>query len=159
MSIKSDRCVLATMMECLLILLLNYMWNINFFLFSFFLNIVILCFFVISIFVVVKEHVVNSKCIFMLFLVFVHNFLVYLSQIFWSKFVRAAIFIMLLPFCFAALNLSIYLSIYLPICLYKVVCPSFLKVVLLAEAVPFIKTVCCEIQIQTKASYKLYWVM
>ena len=56
-------------------------------------------FFVLSIFVVVKERVVNSKCLFMLFLVFVHHFLVYLSELFWSKFVRAAIFIVLLPFC------------------------------------------------------------
>ena len=69
-------------------------------------------FFVISIFVVLKERVVNSKCIFMLFLVFVRHFLVYLSELFWSKFVRAAIFIMLLLFYFAALNLSIYLSTY-----------------------------------------------
>ena len=71
--------------------------------------------FVISIFVVVEERVVNSKCIFMLFLVFVRQFLVYLSELFWSKFARASIFIMLLPFYFSALNLSIYLSIFLSI--------------------------------------------
>ena len=71
-----------------------------------------------------------------------------------GHFVRAAIFIMLLPSCFAALNLSIYL----PICLYKVICPSFLKAVLSAKTVPFIENVYHEIQIQKKALYKLYWV-
>ena len=94
---------------------------------------------VISISVGVKERVVNSKCIFILFLVFVPHFLVYLSELFWTKFVRAAIF-MFLPFCFAALNLSIYVpAIYLPISLYEVICASFLKAVLTAEKVPFIK--------------------
>ena len=108
-----------------------------------------LCFFVISIFLVVQERVLNSKCIFMLILVFVRHFLVYLSGLFWSEFVRAAIFIMILPFCFAALNLSIYLPvIYLLIWLYEVIRPNFLKAVLSAETVPFIKTVYHEIQIQ-----------
>ena len=137
---------------------LNYIWNINFFLFNF-LKYCDFMFFVISIFAVVKECVVNNKCIFMLLLVFVRHFLVSLLVLFWSKFVRAAISIMLLPFCFAALNLSIYLSIYLPICLYEVICPSFLKAVLSAKTVPFIKTVCREIQTQTKALYELYWVV
>ena len=101
----------------------------------------ILCFFVISIFVVVKERVVNSKFIFMIVLVFVRHFLVYLSEVFWSEFVRVAIFKILLPFCFAALNLSIYLpAIYLSICTYEVICLSFLKAVLSVETVPFIKT-------------------
>ena len=69
-------------------------------------------------------------------------------------------FIILFPFCFATLNLSINLSaIYPPICLYEVICPSFLTAVLSAETVPFIKTVYREIQIQTKALYELYWVV
>ena len=102
------------MMEYLLISPLNYIWNINFSLFSF-LKYRDFMYFVLLIFVVVKECVVNSKGIFMLFLVFVCDFLVYfgISELFWSMFVRAAIFIMLLPFYFAALNLPIYLSIYL----------------------------------------------
>ena len=63
---------------------------------------------------------------------------------------------MLLPFCSAALNLSIYLSaIYPSICLYEVICPSFLKVVLSAKTEAFIKTVYHKIQIQTKALYEL----
>ena len=75
----------------------------------------IFCFFVRSIFAVVKERVVNIKCIFMgVFFVFVRHFLVYLSELFWSEFVRAAIFIILLSFCSVALNQSINLSIYLP---------------------------------------------
>ena len=37
--------------------------------------------------------------------------------------------------------------------------PTFLKAVLSTETVPFIKTVYCEIQIQTKALYEPYWVM
>ena len=113
MPISQTERVSATTMECLLISPLNYIQNINFFLFSF-LKYCDFMFFVISIFVVVKERVVNSMCIFMLFLVFVGHFLVYLSELFWSKFVRAAIFIMLFPFCFAAFNLSICLSINLP---------------------------------------------
>ena len=53
-----------------------------------------------------------------------------------------------------SINQSIYLlAIYLPICLYEVICPSFLKAVLSAETVLFIKTVCREIQILTKALY------
>ena len=140
-------------MKCLLISPLNYIWNINFFLFSF-LKYRDFMFFAVSIFVVAKECVVNSKCIFMLFVVFACHFLVYLSELYWSEFVRAAIFIMLLPFCFAASNLSTYQqSTYQSV--YKVICPSFLKAVLSEEAVPFIKTVYCEIQIQTKALYKL----
>ena len=96
----------------------------------------------------------------MLFSVFVRHFLVYLSELFWSEFVRAAIFIMLLPFYFAALNVSIYLpAIYLLICLYEAICPSLLKAVLLAKTVPLIKTIYCEIQIQTKVLYEFYWVL
>ena len=147
-------------MECLLILPLNYIWNTNFLLFSF-LKYRDFTFFVISIVVVIKERVVNSKCIFMLFLVFVRHFLVYLSELFWSEFVRAAIFI-----CFSlfVLQFQIYLSIYLPaiylpICLYEVICPSFLKAVLSVETVPFIKTVYRGIQIHKKALYELYWVV
>ena len=133
------------MMECLLISSLSYIRNIIDFVF-----------FVMLIFVMVKEHVVNSKFIFMLFLVFVCHFFVYLSELFWSEFVRAAIFIMLLPFCFAALNLSIYLpAIYLPICLY----PSFLKTVSSAETVPLIKIIYREIEILTRALYELSWVV
>ena len=73
---------------------------------------------------------------------------------------------MLFSFYFGALNLSIslylsiYLSIYLPaiylpICLYEVICLSLLKAVLSVETVPFIKTVYREIQIQKKALYEL----
>ena len=110
--------VSATKMKCLLISPLNYIRNINFFVFSF-LKYRGFMFFVISIFVVAKEHVVNSWYIFMLFLAFFQHFLVYLSELFWSEFARAATFIMLLPFCFGALNLSIYLpAIYLQICPY-----------------------------------------
>ena len=98
----------------------------------------IFLFFVISIFVVVKERVVNSNFMLQIivfscyFLVFVRHFLVYLSELFCIKFVRAAIFIMLLLFCFVALNQSIYLSIYLPsiylpICLYEVMAQLFEK--------------------------------
>ena len=95
----------------------------------------------------------------------------YLSDLFWSELVRVAVFIMLLPFYFAALNLSIYQSInlsinlsiylpgiYLPICLYEVT-SSFLKAVLSAETVPFIETVYREIQIQLEALCELYWVV
>ena len=79
----------------------------------------IFCFFVRSIFAVVKERVVNIKCIFMgVFFVFVRHFLVYLSELFWSEFVRAAIFIILL--FVKALKQSIYLSIYLSICLLSI---------------------------------------
>ena len=85
----------------------------------------------------------------MLFLVFARHFLVYLSELFWSEFARAAVFKILFPFCFAALNPSIYLpAIYLPMSLYEVICPSFLKAVLSVETVPFIKTIYREIQIQ-----------
>ena len=52
----------------------------NFLLFSF-LKYRDFMLFVISIFVVVKENVVNSKYIFMLFLVFFCHFLVYLSEL------------------------------------------------------------------------------
>ena len=75
-------------MDCLLILLLNHIWNIYFYLFSF-LKHCDFVFFVISIFVVVKEHVANSKRIFMLFLVFDCHFMVHLSELLWSEFVRA----------------------------------------------------------------------
>ena len=91
------------------------------------------------------------------FLVFARNFLVYLSELFWSEFVTAAIFIMLLPFCFAALNQSINLFICLPTnnlptnLFIRSYGPSFLKAVLSTETVSFIKTVYREIQIQTKA--------
>ena len=142
----------------------------------------ILCFFVISIFVV-KERVVNSTCISMLsfgicssfFGVFIRAFLERVRQS--SNFCNASPFL----FCsFESINLSTYLSIYqpiyqcinlsiyqsinlqaiyLPICLYEVICPSFLKAVLSAETVSFIKTVYREIQIQTKALYELYWVV
>ena len=85
------------------------------------------------------------------FLLLVRHFLVHLSKLFWSEFVRAAIFIILPPFCFAALNLLIYLpAIYLRICLYKIICPSFLKAVLSAKEVLLIKTVYSEIQIQKR---------
>ena len=115
-------------------------------------------FFVTSIFVVVKKHIVNSKSIFMLILVFVCHFLLYLSELFWSEFVRAATFIMHSPlFCSFE---SIYLpTIYLTICLYEDICPSFLKAVLSTETVPFIKNIYREIQIQTKALHELYWVV
>ena len=91
--------------------------------------------------------------------------MVYLTEVLWSEIVKAAIFIMLLPFCFAVLNLSSYESInqsiylptviYLPICLSEVNCPSFLKAVLSAETVLFIKILYRESQIQTKALYEL----
>ena len=63
----------------------------------------------------VKERVVNIKCIFMSFFGIFLSFFGDLSEIFWSKFVRAAISIIILPFCFATLNLSIYQSVYLSI--------------------------------------------
>ena len=148
--------VSATKMKCLLISPLNYIRDINFFVFSF-LKYRGFMFFVISIFAVAKEHVVNSKYIFMLFLAFGQHFLVYLSELFWSEFAKAATFIMLLPFCFGALNLSIYLpAIYLQICVYEVIYSSFPEAVLSTETVPFIKTV---YQIQTKTLYELYWVV
>ena len=143
-------------MECLLILPLNFIRNIDFLFFKFF---EISRFYVlaISIFVVVKEHVVFCTCyksIFRLFLVVVRHFLVYLSELFWSEFVRAAIFTMLLPFCFVALNPSIYLpAIYLPICVNEVICPSFLKAVLSAKTVPFAKTFYCEIQVRNFTNF------
>ena len=58
------------------------MRNINFILFSFLKYRDFDGFFVMSIFVGVKERVVNSKCIFMLFLVFVRHFLAYLLELF-----------------------------------------------------------------------------
>ena len=57
---------------------------LNFFLYRF-LKIMVLCFFSISNFVVVKEYVVNSKHIFMLFLTFACHFYVYLSELFWAS--------------------------------------------------------------------------
>ena len=106
-----------------------------------------------SIFVVVKERVVNSKRIFMLFL---HICLSFFGVFIRAILERAAIFIMLLQF----VNQSIFVpAIYLPICLYEVICPSFLKIVFSAEAVLFIKTVYREIHIQTKALYELCWVV
>ena len=156
--------VLATTIECLLLSPVNYIRNINFFSYSFFLNIVILCFFSYRYLWWSKNVLYIVRVFSCYFLVFVCHFLVYLSELFWSKFVRAAIFIMFLPFCFAALNLSInqsiYLpAIYLPICLYEVICSSFLKAVLSAETIPFIKTIYREIQIQTKALQELYWAV
>ena len=75
----------------------------------------------------------------------------YLSELFWSEVVRAAIFTMFLSFYFAALYLSIYLpAIYLPIYLDKVICPGFLKAVLSAKTVPFIRALHREIQIQLR---------
>ena len=66
-------------------------------------------------FVVVKERVVIAKCIFMLFFGICLSFFgVFIRAIllFWSELFRASIFIMLLPFCFAALiNQSINKSI------------------------------------------------
>ena len=64
-------------------------------------------------------------------------------------------------FCsFESIYLSIYLpAIYLPICLDEVICPSFLRAVLSAETVTFIKTVYREIQIQKNALYEFYWVL
>ena len=112
-----------------------------------FWNIMILCF--LSYRRKLKERLVNSWCIFMLFLVFVRHFLVYLSELFGSEFVRAGIFICLSLFVLQLWIYSIYLpAIYLPVCLYKVICPRFLKAVLSVETVPFIKTVYREIQIQ-----------
>ena len=127
----------------------------------------ILCFLVISIFVVVKQHVARSKCIFLLFLVFVRHFLVHLSELFWTEFIKAVIFIMLLPFCFAALNLPIYIpAIYLLICLSEVICRSFLKAVLSTETVPFINRNSTIYQIcllWNSDSYKdlprIYWLL
>ena len=122
----------------------------------------ILCFFVILIFVVVKERVVNSKCISILFSGICSSFFgVFIRPILErncqsSNFYNASPFL----FCsFESINLSTYLSvyqsvnqsiykaIYLPICLYEVICPSLLKALLSAKTVPFIKTVYREIQI------------
>ena len=144
---------MATTMECLLISPLNYMQNIHFFLFSFLKY---------RDFVFCHIDICRGQrtCTFTLFLGFVHHFLVYLSELFRIEFVRAAIFLMFLPFCLATLNLSIYLSaICLLIYLYKVLCASFPKAVLSAKKGPVIKTIYREIQIQIKALCKLYWVV
>ena len=91
-------------MECLLISPLNYIQNTNFPLFSF-LKYRDFRLFVISIFVVVKENVVNSKYIFVLFLVFFFcHFLSFLERV-----CQSCNIYMFLPFCFAVSNLSIYL--------------------------------------------------
>ena len=125
----------------------------------------ILYFFVISIFVVVKERVVNNKCVFMLFFGICLSFFgVFIRAILGRVCQSCNIFNAPPFFCFAASNQSIYVSInlpaiYLPFCLYEVICPSLLKAVLSAETVPFIKTVYPKIQIQTKALYELYWVV
>ena len=82
--------------------------------------------FVISIFVVVKERVVNSKCIFMLFLLFLCHFFGVFIRAILERVCQSCNVYNVLPFCFAALNL--YLSVICrPICLYEVICPCFLK--------------------------------
>ena len=154
--------VSATMMECLLISTLNYIQNIIFFLFSF-LKYCDFMFFVISIFVVVKKRVVNSKHIFVIFGICSSFFYVFIRAIL-EQVCQSCNVYNVSPFLFCSFEF-IYLSINLPTSnlptnrLYEVICPSFLKAVLSAKTLPFIKTVCCEIQIQTKALYELYWVV
>ena len=116
--------------------------------------------FVISIFVMVKERVVNSKCKLLYFGICLSLFGVFIRPILERVYQSCNIYnASLFLFCsFESINLFIFLSIYLPaiylqICLYKVICPSFLKAVLSAETVPFIKTVYRQIQIQTKANF------
>ena len=143
-------------MECFLISPLNYIQNTNFPLFSF-LKYRDFRLFVISIFVVVKENVVNSKYIFVLFLVFffLSFFVIFRASLSELQYLCFSLFVLQFQ-----IYLSIYLpAIYLPICLYEVICPSFLKAVLPVETVPFIKTVYREVQIQKKALYKLYWAV
>ena len=103
--------VSATMMECFLISLLNYIWNINFFLYSFFLKYCDFVFFCHN--HSVKEHVVNSKCILMLL------FGICLS--FFGVFIRAILepvcqsfnFYNASPFSFCSVeSKSVYLSTY-----------------------------------------------
>ena len=99
-------------MERLLISPLNYIRNIDFLLFSF-LKYRDCMFFVISIFVVVKECVVNSKCIFILFLVFVcHFFSVFIRAIL-ERVCQSFNIYNASPLLFCSFE-SIYLSINLP---------------------------------------------
>ena len=120
---------------------LNYIQNIIFFI-QFFGNIVILCFFVTLIFVVVKERVVNSQCIFMLFFGICSSFFGVLIRAILERVCQSCNIYNAPPFLFCSFEsicLSTYLpAIYLPICLYKVICPSFPIAVLSAEIVPFI---------------------
>ena len=84
----------------------------------------------------------------MLFLVICSSFFGVFIRAILERVCQSCNIYMLLRFCFAALNLSFYLpAIYLPIYLYEVICPSFLKAVLQAETVPFIKT-----------SYREIWI-
>ena len=98
--------VLATTMECLLISPLNYIQNTNFPLFSF-LKYRDFRLFVISIFVVVKENVVNSKYIFVLFLVFffLSFFVIFRASLSELQYLYVS------PFLFCSFK-SIYLSTY-----------------------------------------------
>ena len=155
-----------TMMKCLLISPLNCIWNINFVLYSF-LKYRDFKFFVISILVVVKEHIVYSKCSSCNHVIFWSFFCVLIRAI--SERVSQSCNIYnASPFLFCSfesinlsINLSIYQSIYLSTYwqLYEVICPTFLKAVLSAKTVPFIKIGYYEIQIQTKSLCELYWVV
>ena len=104
--------VLATTIECLLLSPVNYIRNINFFSYSFFLNIVILFFF-ISIFVVVKERVVYSKGIFMLFFGICLPFFGVFIRAILEQVCQSCDFYNASPFLFCSFK-SIYQSIHLP---------------------------------------------
>ena len=137
-------------MECLSISSLNYILNINLFFYSFFWNIMIFCFFVISIFVVVKECVVNSNFIFMLFFGICSSFFGVFIRAILVRVCQSCNIYNASPFLFCSFQ-SINLSIYLPTSnrstnrSIRSFGPSFLKVVLSAETVSFIKTVYREV--------------
>ena len=116
----------------------------------------------------VKERIVNSKCILTLFSGICSSFFGIFIRAILERVCQSCNIYNASPllFCsFESINLSIYLSIYLSTyqeSTYQLSIrsygPSFLKAVLSAETVSFIKTVYRETQIQSKALYELFWV-
>ena len=151
-------------MECLLISPLNYIGNINFFLYSIFCDMVILLFFCHINICSDQRTCWNSKCIFMLFFgIRLSYFGVFIRAIL-ERVCQSCNIYNASPFLLCSFE-SIYLSIYLPTnnlptnLSIRSYGPSFLKAVLSAETLSFIKSVYRQIQIQTKALYELFWIV
>ena len=114
-------------------------------------------------FVMAKERVVNSKCIFMLFFGICSSFFGLFIRAILERVCQSCNIYNASPFLSCSFE-SIYLSIYLPTSnlptnlSIRSYGPSFPKAVLSAEKVSFIKTVYREIQIQTNSLYELFWI-